>query len=121
MDISFFSILLLTGISPEEATRLKWSDLDFNNKSIKILRDEVIVLPISEALANQLKTYYLVQKEKKVKLLSLAALFLLPLALFYFLIFSPKNAEQVRLKTEIANKTEELKMLRFFLYLNVLY
>ncbi len=47
--------------------------------------------------------------EKKVKLLSLAALFLLPLALFYFLIFSPKNAEQVRLKTEIANTTAEIQ------------
>ena len=65
-NISFFSILLLTGISPEEATKIKWSDLDFNNKSIKIQRDEVTELPISDALANQLKTYYIVQKEKKV-------------------------------------------------------
>lgn len=47
--------------------------------------------------------------EKKVKLLSLVALFLLPLALFYFLIFSPKNTEQVRLKTEIANTTAEIQ------------
>lgn len=65
-NISFFSILLLTGMNSEEATMLKWSDLDYNNKSIKILRDEVIELPISDALANQLKTYYIVQKEKKI-------------------------------------------------------
>ncbi|CBH21368.1 protein of unknown function [Acetoanaerobium sticklandii] len=65
-NTSIFSILLLVGINAEEVIKLKWSDLDFNKRTIKIQRDELIELPISLSLANQLKTYYILQKEKKI-------------------------------------------------------
>ncbi len=46
--------------------------------------------------------------EKKVKLLSLAAMVLVPLILFYFLFYSPKNAEQQKLHSEIAKMENEI-------------
>ena len=47
--------------------------------------------------------------DKKIKLLGLVALFLVPLALFYFLIYSPKTAEQERLNTEITKVKAEIQ------------
>ena len=47
--------------------------------------------------------------DKKVKLLALAALFLVPLALFYFLLYSPKTAEQERLNGEISKVEDEIR------------
>lgn len=47
--------------------------------------------------------------DKKVKLLGLAALFLVPLALFYFLVYSPKTAEQKRLNGEISKVEAEIR------------
>lgn len=47
--------------------------------------------------------------DKKVKLLSLVALIAVPLALFYFLLYSPKAAEQEKLITAIATTTADIR------------
>lgn len=47
--------------------------------------------------------------DKKVKLLGLAALILVPLTLFYFLLYSPKAAEQERLNGEIGKVKTEIQ------------
>ncbi|MDO5674596.1 MAG: type 4a pilus biogenesis protein PilO [bacterium] len=47
--------------------------------------------------------------DKKVKLLGLAALILVPLALFYFLLYGPKAAEQERLSGEIGKVKTEIQ------------
>ena len=47
--------------------------------------------------------------DKKVKLLSLVALIVVPLALFYFLLYSPKAAEQEKLTTAIATTTADIR------------
>ncbi len=57
----FFLVLLFTGLRREEAASLKWSQVDFKNKTLTILdtkNDEKLELPLSYYLEDLLKRRY---------------------------------------------------------------